>query len=443
MFIIYRSIYLLRFRFNTTIQFDIETKKLYQSLLRPYGNQSSFLRHLVILEKYFREGNLVLKEDASSKAQRYINTVNNRIQACNGTVYNPVRNSTAVSSESTPQTSLVNITSKVESINVNVTPVSSSPVTQLTITPEVSVLAGFAPNRNNNTPPLQQPRRFPPIKPAPPIKFVKTKNTKPPLPGLNPIEKPVEIISSPEISLYNIPAEANGTSFRGMRGSPALEITPDVSISKTFVPKQKSISSSIPISQTHISPNTSQSNVVFLLPPSSTPIVSFGQQVPFDNRRQSFSNSKVSNPNPGVSISNTSPATPQFFISNVRSLAPGPMQTSNVPIKPKKATPPAAAGKKEGVVIARIPYNKGFERSVTLPSTGPVPNYMLFPRGPRSTSPNITTSIIPPVSLMSGSQSRSLSGSQVANRNDKNVIRALLNARPNLSTSFQGNKSEP
>lgn len=421
---------------------------MYQSLLRPYGNQSSFLRHLVILEKYFREGNLVLKEGASSKAQRYINTVNNRIQACNGVVYNPVKNSTVVSDESTPQTSIVNATSKVDTGNLS--NVNSSTVTQVTLTPEVSVLAGYNPN-NNKAPHPQQPRRYTPIKPAPALKLMKNKNTKPPLPGLNPIEKPVEIISSPEISLYNIPAEANGPNFRGMRASPALEITPDVSISKTFIPKQKSISSSIPISQSHLTPNMSQSNVVFLLPPSSTPIVSFGQQAPFDSRRQSFANTKVTNSNPGVSKPGTPPTPPQFYISNVRSLAPGVMQNTNVPIKPRRTSmdlkypvsnPPSTSGKK---VVARIPWNiknpNPSIASITLP--GPIPNYMLFPRGPRSTSPNITTSIIPPVSLMSGSQSRSLSGSQVANRNDKNLIRTLLNARPNLSTSFQGNKSEP
>ncbi|XP_022826501.1 uncharacterized protein LOC111356409 isoform X2 [Spodoptera litura] len=45
---------------NFTIQFDEETKKVWNELQGPYGNRSSFLRHLVRLEKYFRQGDLIL-----------------------------------------------------------------------------------------------------------------------------------------------------------------------------------------------------------------------------------------------------------------------------------------------------------------------------------------------------------------------------------------------
>ena len=38
----------------TMIQYDRDTKILWQELQRPYGNQSSFLRHLILLEKYYR-----------------------------------------------------------------------------------------------------------------------------------------------------------------------------------------------------------------------------------------------------------------------------------------------------------------------------------------------------------------------------------------------------
>jgi hypothetical protein len=38
----------------TMIQYDRDTKMLWQELQRPYGNQSSFLRHLILLEKYYR-----------------------------------------------------------------------------------------------------------------------------------------------------------------------------------------------------------------------------------------------------------------------------------------------------------------------------------------------------------------------------------------------------
>lgn len=45
---------------DSTIQFDEETKKAWCELQRPYGNLSSFLRHLVRLEKYFRQGDLII-----------------------------------------------------------------------------------------------------------------------------------------------------------------------------------------------------------------------------------------------------------------------------------------------------------------------------------------------------------------------------------------------
>lgn len=38
----------------TLIQYDRDTKLLWNELQRPYGSQSSFLRHLIILEKYYR-----------------------------------------------------------------------------------------------------------------------------------------------------------------------------------------------------------------------------------------------------------------------------------------------------------------------------------------------------------------------------------------------------
>ncbi|CAH0686396.1 unnamed protein product [Spodoptera exigua] len=47
---------------NSMIQFDEETKKIWNELQRPYGNRSSFLRHLVLLEKYFRRGDLILSQ---------------------------------------------------------------------------------------------------------------------------------------------------------------------------------------------------------------------------------------------------------------------------------------------------------------------------------------------------------------------------------------------
>ncbi|KAL1455168.1 hypothetical protein WDU94_009280 [Cyamophila willieti] len=466
-------------RFNTTIQFDSETKKLYQSLLRPYGNQSSFLRHLVILEKYFREGNLVLKEGASSKAQRYINTVNNRIQACNGTLYSPVSKNPVESTPTPPTpvsiivTSGVNVTSTVTS---NGSGLVSTAVNQIALTPEVSVLpATNVSPVNKLRQQQQQQQKFPQIQRSKSIKFVKNKfnnsgNPKPPMPGLNPIEKcpTVEIISSPEISLYNIPADSNGGNSKRMRMSPSLEITPDVSISKTFIPKMKSISSSIPISQSNLppsssstsmsiassNPNTSQPNLVFLLPPSSlygsgnSNQVTFSQpsnmQASFDPRRQAFSNSRM----PSVNTSRVSKAgtPPQLLISHVRSLAPSMQNNSN--IRPRRnsnelrfpmsgPSPPTPTSGE--LLLAAFPTLVNNNITVRGPNPtsvqsnpnqtsinlghGPIPNHMIFPQV--SSSPR--TSFTP----------------QVLARSIAKNIRSLLKTRPDLQTNYHGNKGEP
>lgn len=66
---------------NTIVQYDSETKRLWNELQRPYGNQSSFLRHLVLLEKYFRSGDLVLSHNASPPAANYSDSVQSRLRA--------------------------------------------------------------------------------------------------------------------------------------------------------------------------------------------------------------------------------------------------------------------------------------------------------------------------------------------------------------------------
>lgn len=64
-----------------TIQYDTDTKHLWQELQKPYGNQSSFLRHLILLEKYFRNGDLTLSPNASHHAVNYSVSVQNRLRA--------------------------------------------------------------------------------------------------------------------------------------------------------------------------------------------------------------------------------------------------------------------------------------------------------------------------------------------------------------------------
>ena len=68
----------------TMIQYDKETKLLWQELQRPYGNQSSFLRHLILLEKYYRSGDLVLAPNASRNAINYSTSVHNRLISYDG-----------------------------------------------------------------------------------------------------------------------------------------------------------------------------------------------------------------------------------------------------------------------------------------------------------------------------------------------------------------------
>lgn len=66
---------------TTTIQYDEETKRLWNHLQEPYGNQSSFLRHLILLEKYFRSGDLILSQNATSSATNYSESVQNRLRS--------------------------------------------------------------------------------------------------------------------------------------------------------------------------------------------------------------------------------------------------------------------------------------------------------------------------------------------------------------------------
>ena len=69
---------------SVSISFDQNTKKLWQDLHFPYGNYTSFFRHLILLEKYWRNGDLTLSESASQKASNYVRSVKNRIEAYEG-----------------------------------------------------------------------------------------------------------------------------------------------------------------------------------------------------------------------------------------------------------------------------------------------------------------------------------------------------------------------
>lgn len=69
------------FKAQMTVQYDEVTKALWDRLQQPYGNPSSFLRHLILLEKYFRNGDLILSPSASSSASTYSESVRNRLQS--------------------------------------------------------------------------------------------------------------------------------------------------------------------------------------------------------------------------------------------------------------------------------------------------------------------------------------------------------------------------
>lgn len=66
---------------TSTIQYDEPTRRLWEELQKPYGNQSSFLRHLLLLEKYFRNGDLLLTPNANHNANTYAESVQHRLQA--------------------------------------------------------------------------------------------------------------------------------------------------------------------------------------------------------------------------------------------------------------------------------------------------------------------------------------------------------------------------
>ncbi|XP_029404827.2 uncharacterized protein LOC105222946 [Bactrocera dorsalis] len=92
-------------RVQTFLQYDEATRRLWEELQKPYGNQSSFLRHLILLEKYYRNGDLVLSPNASSNASVYTQTVRQRL-----TSYDQGHCGGLLSAKSSPPTSKRNST---------------------------------------------------------------------------------------------------------------------------------------------------------------------------------------------------------------------------------------------------------------------------------------------------------------------------------------------
>lgn len=97
----------------TTIQYDEPTRRLWEELQKPYGNQSSFLRHLLLLEKYFRNGDLLLASNAHSNAVVYAESVQHRLQAYDNIPPRPVsisRVMTQTTSTPTASSSAIDLT---------------------------------------------------------------------------------------------------------------------------------------------------------------------------------------------------------------------------------------------------------------------------------------------------------------------------------------------
>ena len=69
---------------SVSINFDLNTKKLWQELHYPYGSYTSFFRHLILLEKYWRSGDLALAPEAGIKPSAYLKSVQNRISSYEG-----------------------------------------------------------------------------------------------------------------------------------------------------------------------------------------------------------------------------------------------------------------------------------------------------------------------------------------------------------------------
>lgn len=189
---------------TSVIQYDNETKRLWQELQKPYGNQSSFLRHLILLEKYFRNGDLILSSSASHHSQHYSESVLNRLRAFDnlptGIVYQhfPVQKAQKSNSGIITSTSLINRdTGGIMSVNKNIPPVTISQIPNPSLIPNTSYLQSNK-NKHLSAPPgliSLHPGTNRPVAPlvkvpqSQKIKFPITKNWRPNLIPIDPNKK--------------------------------------------------------------------------------------------------------------------------------------------------------------------------------------------------------------------------------------------------------------
>lgn len=160
-----------------TIQYDSDTKQLWQELQKPYGNQSSFLRHLILLEKYFRNGDLTLSPSASHHAVNYSVSVQNRLRAYDnipsGSVpmqpltmlpFNQTKKSQSgiITTREPPQLStVINAANLPKNTPIPISQLNLNPnlLTQLSVRQKTSVPPGLISIQpNTNTQPNQKPK---------------------------------------------------------------------------------------------------------------------------------------------------------------------------------------------------------------------------------------------------------------------------------------------
>ncbi|XP_018572639.1 uncharacterized protein LOC108912008 isoform X2 [Anoplophora glabripennis] len=151
----------------STIQYDGETKRLWQELQKPYGNQSSFMRHLILLEKYFRNGDLILSPTASHHSINYSESVHNRLRAYDNipTSAGNIQPISMIPFNKMQKSSSGIITSANVSLSLNTSTSTHSSVTSLGNNSAVSVTS-ITNNVAKNTPLTLSQLNSPPLIPA-------------------------------------------------------------------------------------------------------------------------------------------------------------------------------------------------------------------------------------------------------------------------------------
>lgn len=173
----------------SVVQYDNNTKLLWQELQKPYGNQSSFLRHLILLEKYFRNGDLILSPNASHHAINYSESVQNRLRA-----YDNVPSSAF---QAQPPVQFSKIQKTVTVTNAANIP-KSTPITISQLNNSNVIIQAAKPKPTTATPPSLVPLQNNVATVRPPagkqpqsqkIKFPITKNWRPTLIPIDPTKK--------------------------------------------------------------------------------------------------------------------------------------------------------------------------------------------------------------------------------------------------------------